>query len=361
MNKIPIDFKKLKKICLANEETLIPFESNYYFKDNGSKILAVAHCDYVCVGKPDYITYKYKDDIFVQSETLDDRLGVYIITELLPSLGIVTDILLTTNEEIGASTASLFESDKQYNWIFSFDRRGNDIVAYDFEDELLRAQVLEGTGVRLGYGTFSDIVELEHLHAKGLNFGTGYWGEHTRTCYATEKSITLGVSRFIRWHKLYKDVHLHHTPYLYKKGHKAYNYYDDYPTGENYYSDRFSYVKEGNWRNITEEEEEEAESKYKTDHCQYCGEWKGLTYSDKWAAWVCTKCITELEEGEDTFKKEICQYCGIKADEAGTWGDSIDYFTLPDKRVVKICSTCADFLEEELENPQFFESLTFDY
>ena len=44
----------------------------------------------------------------VHSGALDDRLGAYIILDLLPKLGINVDVLLTVGEEQGRSTANFF-------------------------------------------------------------------------------------------------------------------------------------------------------------------------------------------------------------------------------------------------------------
>ncbi|MCP6726064.1 hypothetical protein NL526_28810, partial [Klebsiella pneumoniae] len=66
----------------------------------------------------------------------DDRLGLYYIMEILPSLGINVDVLLTTDEEIGQSSASEFKKaeGKQYNWMFMFDRHGyGNVVMYQYE------------------------------------------------------------------------------------------------------------------------------------------------------------------------------------------------------------------------------------
>ena len=212
MDKIPLDMRVLRSVCLADESTLIPEGSNYFYQDNNSPILAIAHCDYVSHGKIDFASFKYKGSHTILCETLDDRLGVYIITKLLPSMGVITDILLTTDEEIGKSTARDFKTDKQYNWMFSFDRRGTSIVCYKYRDKELEDVLLKSTGRTFDYGSNSDITYLDHLGVKGINFGAGYQYEHTEGCLAQVRDITSGVSTFMAFYNANKDVRLVHTP-----------------------------------------------------------------------------------------------------------------------------------------------------
>ena len=107
----------------------------FIFIDNGADTLAVGHLDYVKYHKA------VMEEGILKCGQLDDRLGVWIILELLPAMGIQSDILLTTNEEKGLSTAGLFDlsvvgkQDHQYNWMYEFDRRGKEVVMYKYEDE----------------------------------------------------------------------------------------------------------------------------------------------------------------------------------------------------------------------------------
>jgi hypothetical protein len=61
--------------------------------DRGCKILGVAHLDTVLSATP------HLENSLVMTPTLDDRLGVWVLLHLLPSLGFNDyDILLTDNE-----------------------------------------------------------------------------------------------------------------------------------------------------------------------------------------------------------------------------------------------------------------------
>ena len=99
--------------------------------DRGSKILGVAHLDYVMKDSPQW------EDGTIWTAQLDDRLGVFNLLYLLPRLGMPKyDILLTDSEESGQSTARYFAPPKgrTYNWVFEMDRQGENPVCYQYED-----------------------------------------------------------------------------------------------------------------------------------------------------------------------------------------------------------------------------------
>lgn len=182
----------------------------YAFRDNNSRVLAVAHLDTV-------VSPKKRNTRFigtgrgelVLSGALDDRLGAYIILDLLPRLGVQYDILLTTGEEMGMSTASYFESDKQYDWIIEFDRGGTDMVMYQFEDDKMTERV-ESVGMNVGIGSFSDIAYLSHLGAKAMNWGVGYQDYHSPRGHAYLDDMFWTVSRFLQFHELFYGIPMPH-------------------------------------------------------------------------------------------------------------------------------------------------------
>ena len=207
----------------------------YAFRDNGGSVLAVAHTDVVKRWSRVAYEWGYKDGKqgvtgvvpeveekpvitqqnrrSVESMALDDRLGVYLITEVLPALGIVVDVLLTDEEESGSSTADLFvlPEGKQYNWVFSFDRGGIDVVMYQYEDfDSDWAEFFRPFGIKLGRGSFSCITELERLGVKAFNFGCGYHAQHTAACYANLKEVRGCMERFAKFFAKYKDTHMPH-------------------------------------------------------------------------------------------------------------------------------------------------------
>lgn len=206
-------------------------QNGYYaYKDNGAKILAVAHMDSVHRAK----WFAFDQDM-VFTSSLDDRLGVYTVLDYLPQVaGMKYDILLTTGEEKGKSTAEHFKTDKQYNWIVSFDRNGTDIVMYSYSDYKLREKVEKYFEV--GCGTSSDICKLESLKCKGLNIGVGYHSEHAENAYMKISEYLNQMTRFIWFWEDFKDTLLPHEEtksYVYQGGQNQFygQYYDDDEAG----------------------------------------------------------------------------------------------------------------------------------
>lgn len=189
-----------------------PYSHNRFlhFADNGSDILAIAHLDSV---QTDGTCTIEQTDMgpLVRSGTLDDRLGAYVILELLPRLGVTVDWLLTTDEELGASTAEDFDTDKPYNWMFQFDRGGTDVVMYDYETPQL-AELVRASGAKVGRGSFSDICALEHLGCAGFNWGVGYRDYHSRRAHAWLEDTFTMVTRFLRFYAANQHIAFPHTP-----------------------------------------------------------------------------------------------------------------------------------------------------
>jgi hypothetical protein len=187
-----------------------PPDDAYFFQDNGSDILAVAHLDTVMFS--DERTANFVDTEagpVVFSGALDDRLGAYIILELLPKLGITCDILLTVGEENGASTAGFFETDKHYHWMIEFDRGGTDVVMYQYEDPDTM-DLVRKAGARIGDGSFSDVSYLEHLEIKGFNWGVGYQDYHGPRSHAFLEVTFKMVAQFLIFHEANADTYLPH-------------------------------------------------------------------------------------------------------------------------------------------------------
>jgi hypothetical protein len=182
----------------------------YFYKNRGAKILAVAHLDTVQHPSP----LRQKGDV-VWHPCLDDRLGAYLLLEVLPQLGVEFDLLLTEGEEVGRSTAAYFPRQKQYNWMFSFDRAGMDVVLYQYQDQLLE-RLVEYNDMHVGLGSFSDIAFLEHLGCKGLNFGVGYYDNHSPNAYANLSHTAWMVSRFMEFYRDCKDTEMPHEPQTYQ-------------------------------------------------------------------------------------------------------------------------------------------------
>lgn len=217
---VKMNYKLMKQICLAD---ISQFESlgDVYDTTDGiyiyrhspnAKILAIAHLDTV-LDTSHFHHIKVEGDSIVINAQLDDRLGVYTMLDILPQLGIEFDLLLTEGEETGRSTAAYFEPIKanQYNWMFSFDRHGDDVVLYQYDNKALRDD-LKQAKFRIGMGSFSDIAFMSHLGICGLNIGTGYEGEHSTMSYANISTLLKQVSRFKAFYDEFQDKKYPYVP-----------------------------------------------------------------------------------------------------------------------------------------------------
>lgn len=201
-------------------------EDFYYYKDNGSPVLFVAHLDHVQDDGTCTITTT-NGELIALSGALDDRLGAYVGLELLPKLGITVDILLTTNEERGASTARDFVTDKSYNWMIEFDRGGTDVVMYQYETMEYRALVRE-SGAQVGNGSYSDIADLEDLGCAGFNWGVGYYDYHSKRSHAWLEDTFRMVAKFLKFYASNAATYLPHD-----RSAKRFSFYGSY-TGTSY-------------------------------------------------------------------------------------------------------------------------------
>ena len=174
--------------------------------DRNGPVLMVAHVDTVLMpGKKAGIR---GDRLY--HNAVDNRLGVYLGMELLPSLGIGVDLLLTTGEEEGYSTAALFRTRKRYHWMFSFDRKGEDVVLYQYERPSLVATLREA-GFAVGQGSYSCIAELEHLGCCGMNFGCGMYDYHSEGAYCDLVALVRQLRRFSAFFRKYSATLLPHS------------------------------------------------------------------------------------------------------------------------------------------------------
>lgn len=220
------NLNKLTKVLKADTQDLLNNPKKYWkfnfqkgkgylYVDRGANILAVAHMDTVADfdrgSKRDRIGRKVNvekigfDDYEITSIKLDDRLGVFMIMDVLPYLGLRYDILLTTDEEIGASTAKYFRTDKKYDWIFELDRRDfGTAVLYQYE-EMEIVQALRACSYKIESGSFSDIAALDFLGCSGVNFGVGYIDEHSEACYTRTSWMNVVVNMFVEFYNVYKN------------------------------------------------------------------------------------------------------------------------------------------------------------
>lgn len=187
-------------------------EDFYLFRDNGSSVLAVAHLDTVGAHYSRGCHFvETEAGTVVFSRALDDRLGAYVILDLLPQLGVEYDLLLTVGEESGMSTAAFFDPPKQYDWMIEFDRGGTDVVMYQYDDQEV-TDMVKRAGARVGNGIFSDICYLEHLGIKGFNWGVGYQDYHSDRAHAYLDDTFDMVDRYLTFHEQNEGTYMPHYP-----------------------------------------------------------------------------------------------------------------------------------------------------
>lgn len=165
---------------------------------NGSSVLGVCHMDYV------EVPHKWKVDFHsgkVFTPRLDDRLGLFILLDLLPSFDIHLDLLFTDNEEKGRSTAKHLElKEHQYNWVVEFDRRGDGTVLYQYDHCEPWKKLLKNSGFDVQFGSVSDISYLD-LGVCGMNVGVGYHHEHSKECYMQFSELKRNINLFLRFYE----------------------------------------------------------------------------------------------------------------------------------------------------------------
>jgi hypothetical protein len=183
------------------EVTLTPDDS-YIYIDNGSDILAVAHLDTVKQERHFHHLTLGDNQEYIFSPALDDRLGVYIILDVLPQLGIKVDVLLTDNEERGQSNAYHFKTKKNYRWLFQFDRAEvNDVAMYDYLSQKY-VDIFSKYGLSAVSGSYTDIRDMTHLQRIGFNFSVGYDMRecHSLFSHAKIRDILACIGSFVRFY-----------------------------------------------------------------------------------------------------------------------------------------------------------------
>ena len=297
----------LKSVCLASIKDLRKLgkfektynQSGYTFIDNGADILAVAHIDTVSRGKPNF-TSVAGTHVSIQ---LDDRLGVYILLNVLPALGMKYDILLTEDEEIGCSTAYDFVTDKHYNWIFEVDRRGvGECALYQYYNAK-NCDIARDAGFKPVMGSFTDICYLDRLGVSAFNFSAGYIGEHFNTCYTTDVNIWVVSQMIFEFYTMYKDTVIPYAPAPVVKPKKVVKSktidpgvdWDAYVDADDDKWSKQWYYKDDNDADVDYKYSDRFI--YRDDHqCDFCGSNDGLDYGITYI--LCPNCYNNIWQGQ---------------------------------------------------------------
>jgi len=219
-----VDIAALRKLCTMKEKkvrrfllSVIPDLENrehfLYRETSGATVLAVAHMDVVSESSS-FDSFSTPDDIMVFSPALDDRLGVFTMTHLLKQFGLEMDLLFTTDEERCSSTAEEFVDycGKDYNWIVGLDRKGSDVVLYDYDTNTDFVDALKAAEFKLSLGSFSDISYMEPMQTSAFNMGIGYHFQHTNKCCASMLELAGQLRKLKSFFDAFSETKFTHTP-----------------------------------------------------------------------------------------------------------------------------------------------------
>lgn len=312
-NKLLIYPHKLQKRCEASIEdyhaegqVIDTPDGVLIYQDNGADVLAIVHLDTVLdSGLFEKVTIDGKTILF--NACLDDRLGAYMVLDMLPKMGITVDVLLTEGEEIGRSTAAHFElpGDKVYNWQFSFDRAGTDVVMYDYEEPEYRT-MLEDLDIKVGFGSFSDLCFTQHLNVKGFNFGTGYYDAHRAMSYMIFGDTFKMLRQFEKFYNKYHDSYMPHEEVAYSSYGQwydpKYSYDSNTDKWSHYYDEAHSRYYE---IELMKGEQTQANGSRFQKYCPAC--LQALT--DCYGICECLQCNQTLHNDFAIFDTGICLDC----------------------------------------------------
>ena len=306
-----INILELEKYCSMKKSNFRGLGENIdnsfgelIYIDNHSKILGIAHLDTVQLlgQKFDF----FNDDLLgkiVFSPYLDDRLGVYILLSLLPGLGLDFDVLLTDCEESLNSTASWFNADKKYNWIFQFDRAGRDTVNYQYGDKKFD-KLLKKYQFELGIGSYTDICEIDKIGVKAFNIGCGYYDNHSANAYMVENDLSLNIKRFRRFFLDNKNKRLKHD-YQVSNQYGWKGYYSRWG------SDNYTWQDDYDWNSKQRDYKNKLDDDYKILNmlpCHYCQVYTQAYTIDDDGNILCDFCAT----GESDLFYFTCDICGLR-------------------------------------------------
>jgi hypothetical protein len=241
-NELEVDFEKMELVCGTREDYFMDLVKEVYphavlyeptdgrqliYVDNKSPLLSVCHLDGTMPATHFYYGNHYgSNDMRVFSPFVDDRIGAYIQLHIYPQLGITPDLLFTVGEESGESTAQFFNAQKDYNWMFEFDRMGDDVVHYQYTLAPW-LDALDKHFLSVSRGAWSDIGHLDHLGCQGVNIGCGYYNYTRPDGWCSMDIMTAQCQRFKNFYDEFKDTPFRHPRDFYLARRRRYSIIDD--------------------------------------------------------------------------------------------------------------------------------------
>lgn len=172
----------------------------FEFHDNGADVLFVAHLDTVQDGVPKITKVNEKTrEIF--HPCLDNRLGLLAIRALIPHfIKGPYDVLLTTGEESGKSTAREFARDHKeimgrYKVAISFDRGFETPALYSSLRDKKWREAIAALGFKPESGSFSDTTILADAGMRIVNLPCGMRDYHGKKAYAKLAELEHSLSK----------------------------------------------------------------------------------------------------------------------------------------------------------------------
>lgn len=329
-------------LAIAHLDTVLDSEYGTYQYDkvvteeNGVKITR-----YVNKGRKknaypaEYREFKTQAGKVINSISLDDRLGVWILIQVLNSMGIQPDLLFTTGEEVGMSTAQFFTppADVKYNWMFQFDRRESKPVMYEYDDQDMRDR-LRSVGVDATFGSFSDICYMGHLGIKGINWGTCYNNEHDESCHANLRQLQGSIQKFKKFWNRYHTTMMPHDATTKKYTTRMYAWD----------TDDFDYTTTRSTRKGLSKKENDIILAMNDDHDhEYYRLHRSLAGTPPETTEFCDTCGVSLYTGEVAGHK-----CGLCKDNAvRPRCEYCDNYLYGEEMFRGICQSCALTLRED--------------
>lgn len=253
-------FTNLETLCRSTTKQVFDLLSTKGFHYNGqyafrpgakkSSPLVVCHADTVVDGGDGPHSFS-QDGHKVVSIALDDRLGIACMVDAIDRQTLLSNcaMLVCDDEEIGRSTAKQFKEDICPNWMVELDRRGTDVVCYEYESTLF-SSILESVGWTVGQGSFSDICYLGALGVCGFNMGVAYHNEHSKDCHADLRQTKSQLSKLDRFLSTFATVRL---AYDGQRSNSRFGLSDDYYQGyDDGWADASSNDKYDDWNDREE-------------------------------------------------------------------------------------------------------------
>lgn len=176
--------------ALASVYDTVHVDDGFIYAKGELPVAVVAHMDTVHKVTCCQVSKRKVGDRYVlcsnQGIGGDDRCGIYIILKLLER-GLRPHVIFTEDEEIGGAGADKFvlsEFIKEIegcNYIVEFDRaHAKDAVFYNCDNPDFEEFIVNTTGYKTSYGTFSDISIIAPVaKVAAVNLSCGYYHAHT--------------------------------------------------------------------------------------------------------------------------------------------------------------------------------------